>query len=515
MSSRWFDDLGRDIRYGWRSLRGSPVFTAAAVLAVALGIGATTAIFSVVHGVLLKPLPYADADRVVRARVVAPPAPSSQPAPGPRGPSVSSSLGSVTVAELIELRARIKGLSRVAFMGGPSFVTMTGVGEARRLQGMQVAPGAFDVLGVRPLLGRTFGASEEAPGADAVMLLAHDTWLRLFDGDPGVVGRTITLANALGGPAQPASHTIVGVMPRGFEFPDAQVQFWTPVPWTPRSGGSLIGRLADGVSMPAAAAELEAMLREIKKEQRPAAFALTRAQDAIVEPVKPALLVLTLAAAFVLLIACANVANLLLARTAARQRELAIRTAIGAGRGRLVRQLLTESIMLSLGGGAAGTLLAIGGVRLVRSLGTTLNRMDLGVQLMFPRLGEVGVDTTVLAVTVATALATGLLFGLAPALLHSMARQVDVLRLGANAGASGFGTRLRAGSGMTSARLRGLLVIAEVALAMILLIGGGLLLHSLMKLTSIEPGYSAANVLNLPGCAAGHALPSRSAPRVR
>jgi predicted permease len=496
MSARWFDDLDRDVRYGWRSLLGSPIFTTVAVLALALGIGATTAIFSVVRGVLLKPLPYVDADRVVRVRVTAPAA--STPAsstPAASGPPVSASLGSLTVTELIELRPRIKGLSQVAFGGGPSFVTMSGVGEARRLQGMRVAPGAFDVLGVRPLLGRTFGASEEAPGADPVMILAHETWQRQFSGDPTVVGRTVMLANALGGAAKPTPHTIVGVMPRGFEFPDAQMQFWTPVPWTPRSGGSLIARLADDVSAPAAAAELEALLREIKREPRPAAFALMRAQDSIVEPVKPALLVLTLAAGFVLLIACANVANLLLARTAVRRRELAIRAAVGAGQGRLVRQLLTESVMLALAGGAAGTVLAVGGVRLLRGLGTTLNRMDLGVQLMFPRLGEVGVDGTVLAVTLGTALATGLLFGLAPALLHSDHRPMDMLRAGAAADGSGFGTRLRGGSGTARARLRGLLVIAEVALAMILLIGGGLLLHSLAKLTSIEPGYRTANVL--------------------
>jgi putative ABC transport system permease protein len=399
------------------------------------------------------------------------------------------------VTELIELRSRIKGLSHVAFGGGPSFVTMSGVGEAKRLQGMHVAPGVFDVLGVKPLLGRTFGASEEAAGAEAVMLLAHDTWQRQFNGDPTIVGRTVTLASALGDAATPTTHTIVGVMPRGFEFPDAQIQFWTPVRWTPRNGGSLIARLADNVSMPAAAAELEALLREIKHEQRPAAFELTRTQDAIVEPVKPALLVLTVAAGFVLLIACANVGNLLLARTAVRQRELAIRAAIGAGRSRLVRQLLTESVMLALFGGVAGTVLALGGVRLLRGLGTTLNRMDLGVQLMFPRLQEVGVDGGVLAVTLATALATGLLFGLAPALLHSDQRHMDVLRAGATADGSGFGTRLRGGPGTARARLRGLLVIAEVALAMILLIGGGLLLHSLVKLTSIEPGYRAANVL--------------------
>jgi predicted permease len=495
MSARWFDDVGRDVRYAWRSLAGSPVFTIVGVIALGLGIGATTAIFSVVHGVLLKPLPYVDADRVVHVRVTAPAA-STAPsaAPAARGPSVSAALSSVTVAELVELRTRIKGLSQVAFRGGPSFVTMTGLGEARRLQGMHVAPGAFDVLGVQPLLGRTFGSSEETPGAEPVMLLAHATWQREFNGDPSVVGRTVMLANALGGPAVPTTHTILGVMPRGFEFPDAQVQFWTPVAWTPQSGGSLIARLADDVSMPAAAAELETALREIKREERPASFALARVQDAVVEPVKPALLVLTLVAGFVLLIACANVANLLLARTAARQRELAIRRAVGAGRGRLVRQLMTESVMLAMLGGAAGTALAVGGVRLLRALGTTLNRMDLGVQLQFPRLGDVGVDGTVLAVTLATALATGLLFGLAPALLHSNEGHMDALRAGATAEASGF--RIRSGrAGTAPARLRGLLVVAEVALAMILLIGGGLLLRSLGKLMAVEPGFRTANVL--------------------
>ena len=421
----------------------------------------------------------------------------------------------MTVTELIELRSRIKGLSHVAFRGGPSFVTMSGIGEARRLQGMHVGPGAFDVLGVKPLLGRTFGASEEAPGAEPVMLLAHDTWQRQFNGDPNVVGRTVVLANALGGPAKPTTHTIVGVMPRGFEFPDAQMQFWTPVPWMPRSGGSLIARLADDVSMPAAAAELETLLREIKSERRPAAFELRRVQDSIVAPVRPALLVLTVAAGFVLLIACANVANLLLARTAVRQRELAIRTAIGAGRGRLVRQLLTESIMLALLGGAAGTMLAVGGVRLLRGLGTTLNRMDLGVQLMFPRLGEVGVDGAVLAVTLATTLATGLLFGLAPALLHSDQRQMDVLRAGATADGSGFGTRLRGGSGTARARLRGLLVIAEVALAMILLIGGGLLLHSLREADLDRARLPRGERPHLPGRVARHALSRRSGSHVR
>ena len=408
---------------------------------------------------------------------------------------MSASLGSLTVTELIELRPRIKGLSHVAFRGGPSFVTMSGVGETRRLQGMRVAPGAFDVLGVRPLFGRTFGASEEAPGAEPVMLLAHDTWQRQFNGDPSVVGRTVMLANALGGPATPTTHTIVGVMPRGFEFPDAQMQFWTPVPWTPRSGGSLIARLADDVSMPAAAAELEALLREIKREQRPAAFELTRAQDSIVEPVKPALLVLTLASGFVLLIACANVANLLLARTAVRQRELAIRTAIGAGRGRLVRQLLTESVLLALLGGAAGTLLAVGGVRLLRGLGTTLNRMDLGVQLMFPRLGEVGVDGIVLAVTLATALATGLLFGLRR---RCCIRMIDRWTCSAPAPQRTERDSEAVCGAASGRRARGCAdcwSIAEVALAMILLVGGGLLLRSLVKLTSIDPGYHAANVL--------------------
>jgi putative ABC transport system permease protein len=494
VSAGWFEDFRRDVHYAWRSLSNNVVVSAVAVLPLALGIGATTAIFSVVHGVALKQLPFPNPDRIVYVRVTAPVAPGApSAAPAARGPSAS--LSSLTVAQLIELRTRVHGLSHVALRGGPSFVTLSGLGEAKRLQGMHVAPGTFDVLGVKPMLGRTFGVSEEAPGAEKVILLAYETWQRHFNGDSAVVGRTVMLTNALGAPAEPALHTIVGVMPKAFEFPDAQMQFWTPVPWTQRSGGSLIARVATGISMEAAATELEAALREIKSERRPATFELVRMQDSIVAPVKPALLVLTLAASFVLLIACANVANLLLARTSTRQRELAIRTAVGAGRGRLVRQLLTESIMLSLLGGTGGTLLAVCGVRLLRELGTTLNRMDLGVQLMFPRLGEVGVDGTVLAVALMTAFATGLLFGLAPALLHSSDQRLGVLRASASSDGTGFATSLRGTSSAARARLRGLLVIGEVALAMILLIGGGLMLHSLVKLTSVNPGYSSANVL--------------------
>jgi putative ABC transport system permease protein len=477
------ESWAQDIRYAGRSLRRSPGFALVAVLTLSLGIGANTAIFAVVNAVLLRPLPYRDAGRLVRLAEIVPAAES------PDGRPRRS--GSISVAELIELRRHTTALSHVAFSGGPALMTISGRGEAARLQGMRVAPGMFETLGVPPHLGRGFTASEEAPGGDAVIIFSYSAWRRHFSGDAGIVGQSVTLANSLTSNPQASSraYTVVGIMPQGFEFADAQMQFWIPVQWAPSTRGSMMGRLAEGVSRQEAAAETGAILREMRHAKATVSYELVAAQDGVVEPIKPALLMLTVASAFVLAIACVNVANLLFARSATRQREIAIRAALGSGRIRLLRLLLTESVMLGLVGGLGGTLLAVGGVRLLKTLATTLGRMDLGVQLLFPRLEEIGMDASVLAYVVATSLVIGVVFGLGPAVRHSRpGHEIDTLRESAATAYSGFGL-LRRG------RTRALLVCVEIALAMMLVAGGGLLMHSFLKLSAVDPGYDPENVL--------------------
>jgi len=473
----------QDIRYAGRGLSRSPGFACVAVLTLALGIGANTAIFTVVHAVLLRPLPYRDADRLVR---LAETVPGTQTTDGRPRRS-----GGISVAELLELRRTTTALTHVAFSGGPAIMTMSGRGEAARLQGMLVAPGMFETLGVPPYLGRGFGAAEEVPGGDAALVLGYPAWQRHFGGDRGIVGQTVTLANSLtrNPQASSKSYTVAGVMPRGFEFADAQMQFWIPVNWAPSTGGSMLARLADGVSREAAAAEVGAILRGLRRAADTVTYELVPAQDGVVAPVKPALLMLTVASTFVLLIACVNVANLLLARSVARQREIAIRAALGAGRGRLLRLLLTESVLLGLLGGVAGALLALGGVRLLKALAATLGRMDLGVQLVFPRLDEIGMGASVVAYVLGTSLAASVLFGLGPAVRHSRPGQaIDALRESAATAYSGF-SLLRRG------RARALLVCVEIALAMMVLAGGGLLIHSFVKLAAVNLGYDPKNVL--------------------
>ena len=472
------EDLGQDMAYAGRSFRRTPVFTAAAVLTIALGIGANAAIFSVVNAVLLRPLPYRDSDRLVRLTETVP---AAQTQDGKLRRSTT-----ISVSELLELRSRSKAFSHVAFSAGPAIVTLSGRGEASRLQGMRVAPGIFEALGVPPLLGRAFGREEESPGADAVVVLSYATWRRQFDADPQIIGQTLILANSLApnplGASRP--YQVVGVMPEGFEFADGMTQFWIPVAWTASTRGSMMARVADGVPMPAATAEIDSILRGLRKAPSGAIYELAPAHAGVVEAVRPALLVLSAAAGFVLLIACVNVANLLFARTAAREREIAIRVALGAGRGRVVRQLLTESVMLSLAGGIGGTVLALGGVQLLQTLGTTLTRMDLGVQLPFPRLDEIGIDGSVLAYVAGMSLITGILGGVAPALRHS--RSIRREALSVQTGTSSLFRRNRIGS---------LLVAGEIALATVLLIGGGLLIHSFARLATVDRGYDSANVL--------------------
>jgi predicted permease len=476
------DDFRQDALYALRALARHPGFTTVAVVTLALGIGANTAIFSVVQGVLLKPLPYKDSARIVTLF-------ANIPASESRSGTPSRGSGSVNVPELTALRSRVTTLSSMAFTSGPALMTMIGRGEATPMQGISMAPGVFDVLGVAPVLGRTMGREDERVGADGVIVLSYALWQRHFGSSTDIVGQTLMLANSLSGPGQaaPKAFTVIGVMPETFQFPGAQVQFWIPN-WTPRSGGSMIARLVDGVSPEAAAAEVGGVLRELRPDRRQTTYGFVRTQDNLVEPVRPALRILMTAVGFVLLIACANVANLLLARASVRRREMAIRIALGAGRARVIRQLLTESLLLALLGGAAGTWLAFGGIRLLRALATTYARMDLGVSQAFPRLDEITLDASVLAFTLGISLIAGIVLGLAPALQLARRNQIDVLRDGASATASGFGLFRRH-------RLRGVLVIAEIALAMMLLTGGGLLIRSFITLSRVDPGYDSARLM--------------------
>jgi putative ABC transport system permease protein len=357
-------------------------------------------------------------------------------------------------------------------------MTLTGPREATRVQVAVVSPEIFPMLGARPRAGRLF-----EPGDDAAVILSDSLWQQQFGGDTDVVGRVLTLHGVIPR-ADAKPYTVVGVMPVTFQFLDGDTQLWMPLATSGSGGSPIVARLADGSSTERAAAEVAGIIFGVRghpeaaglaQASAPPRFEFVRVQDELVASVKPALLVLMVAVGFVLLIACVNVANLLLARASARQREIAIRIALGAGRRRIVGHLLTESAVLALFGGVAGTALAIAGVRILRVLGATIARADLGnAGASFPRLDEVGLHPAVLAFTIIVSVVTAVLCGLAPAIRHS--------RL------SGFDLH-------PPARARGVLVVAEIAMAMMLLVAGGLLMRSFVKLASIDPGYDAANVV--------------------
>ena len=476
-----------DLRYAVRTLRKSPGFVIVVVFTLALGIGANTAIFSVVHAVLLRPLAYKDSERLVR---VWDNVPGSEIGNG-RGPA--RRYGAMEVRDLLDVAARARSLTHVANYGLVQ-ATATVDGDATRLDGYSVSGGLFPMLGVPALIGRTIGGEDATAGNDHVAVLGYDAWQR-FGGKPSILGRALTFS---GDPASPfggavalgVPYTVIGVMPAGFRFPYDNGQVWIPRVLTLPADGrpvrlETVARLAAGVTPDTAAAEIEAIRRDTRgvasgpPPARPR-FELIRLHDETTGTVKPALLVLTVAVGIVLLIACVNVANLLLARTASRQREIAIRAAVGAGRGRLVRQLLTESVLLAGMGGLAGSVLAFWGVALFRGLGATLGRVDIGTGSAFPRLAEVSVDATALGYALALSIVTGVLFGIVPALRYSRLQQGDVLRQGA--------ASRRAG-------LKDALVIAEMALATLLLVGGGLMVHSFIRLATVDPGFNPKRLL--------------------
>jgi predicted permease len=475
----WIADARRDFLHAWRMFARAPGFAAVAIVTLALGIGANSAIFSVVHAVLLKPLPYPAAERLVR---IVENIPATEESPVPQQRAVG-----VTLGDLERFRAQATLLSHVGVYASAT-VTLASHGEPARVEAVRLSPAVLAMLGVRPALGRLFEPHEEKPGADAVVVLSHAAWQRHAGGAVDVVGTHLTIDGR--------SVSVVGVMPPGFEFPDAQTELWLPYVlggFMLRARMPPIARLADGASIEAASAQVTSILPHLsttveQREYGPARFELLRVQEQLIAPVRPALTMLAVAVAFVLLIACVNVANLLMSRACGRHRELVVRAAIGAGRSRLVRQLLAESMVLALCGGMLGVGLAVGSVGAFHRLAAILPRRDMSVDLGIPRLGEIGIDVTVLLFTLVATLITGLVAGLAPAMRSSRGQDADVLRQGASTMTSGLGLT-------EPKRLQGVLVVAEVSMAMLLLVGGGLLMHSFLRLSTVDPGFDAAHVL--------------------
>jgi predicted permease len=475
---RLVDELRQDVRYAVRTLVKNPAFTLIAVSTLALGIGANTAVFSVVNAVLLRPLPFKDSDRLVRVLEIR----------APREGVSRQPIETIDGAELGALQSRAQTLSAIGMYSGmPMSMTLTGRDESVRLAGERLSSAIFSVLGTTPLLGRTFEPREETFGADAVVVLSYATWQRRFGGDPDILGQIVALDGR--------RYSVVGVLAPDFQFPNPLTEFWIPLV-VPTDGPAArqrfrhVARLKDTSSIATATAEVSTIMRGLRTtDSTSSRFEIVRVQDQLVAPVKPALLVLTVAVSVVLLIACVNVANLLLARTAARQREIAVRLALGASRVRLLRQLLTESLMLALAGGTASMGMALGGVRILRTLGTALPRRDLylGSGVSIPRLDEVGVDLRVLAFTMGVSIVAALLFGLAPAIRQSRSEHGNALREGIGSARGGFNLFGRG-------RMPSWLVVAEIAMAVTLLVGGGLLIRSFAKLSHVDPGYDPINL---------------------
>ena len=458
-------DLLHDLRYAARLQRKNPGFTIVAIIALALGIGANTAIFSVVNTVLLRPLPYKDPERLVMVWEDASRHgyPRDTPAAG----------------NYVDWRDQNQVFEGMAAIADTSF-NLTGSGEPERLEGRRVSVNLFPLLGVEPQIGRVFTAAEDQPGAQRVVLLSYGLWQRRFGGDPNIAGQSLTLNGE--------SYVVVGVMPARFQFPSSDDQAWVPIAFTQQEMANrgrhyleVLARLKPGVSLDQAQSEMSTIAARLQ-QQYPQFNAELGAvvqplQEHLVGDIKPALLILLGAVGLVLLIACANVANLLLARAAVRQKEIAVRVALGARRWRLIRQFLTESVLLSTVGGLVGLAIAYGGLILLKAF----------IPENISQAREISLDLKVLGFTFLVSVATGLIFGLAPALQAVRFNQIETLKEGGRDAATGGGGK----------RLRGLLVTAEVAISLVLLIGAGLLINSFLRLRNVDPGFRADNLLTM------------------
>jgi putative ABC transport system permease protein len=451
--------LFQDLRYGFRMLWNSPGFALVSLLTLALGIGANTAMFSVVNGILLRPLPYSAPDQLVKLW-------PGQP------------LASVSKAEYVELR-KMRTLNGLAAFSTFTF-TLTGKDEPEELKGGLVSASCFSVLGVKAMLGRSFLPNEDQPGSQ-VVLLSSGLWQRRFGGDRNIVGQSVTIDGDL--------HTIVGVMPPGLSFPAENMQLWVPMSIDPANAQdftagylNLLGRLNPSVKKEQAQAELAAFARHLRDSLpgMPPTYGVNAAvnslQQEMVGNIRPRLLVILSVVGMVLLIACANVANLQLAKITSRRKEIAIRAAHGASRARLFRQLLTESLLLALAGGAMGLLLAF----LSKNLLISILPADT------PRLSDIQIDLRVFGFTLASSVMTGVLFGLIPAFRLSKLELFGGLKEGGRTSLVG-----------ARSLYRSLLAISEIALALTLLIGAGLLVKSFWRLQEIDPGFRPDNVLSL------------------
>jgi len=459
------DSLLKDLRYGLRSFAKRPGFTAVALVALALGIGANTAIFSLVNAVLIQPLPFPEPDRLVWAW---------------GNIRNGGNRASVAPLDFIDYRNQNKTLEEfAATFSIPNPINLTGSGEPERLVSAAVTGNYFKALGVGPLLGRTFVLDDEKTGNGQVAVLSYGLWQKRFAGDPNIVNQTIVLDGQ--------TSVIVGIMPEGFGFP-RDAELWVPMNFDhpgmkQRKAHFLrpVGRLKPGVTLAQAQADTDVVANRMA-EQYPETntgwnLRLVNLKEQLVGNTRPTLFILLAAVGFVLLIACANVANLLLVRAASRHKEIALRTALGASRSRIIRQMITESLLLAITGGILGIVLARWGIDLLVALSANA----------LPPTANVKIDATVLGFTLLISIVTGLLFGIAPSLRTMKLSVTDSLKEG------GRGV----GEGVGHNRTRGALVIIESAVAVVLLVGAGLLVRSLIRLQNVGPGFEAQNVLTM------------------